>query len=79
MGRVTIDQNVEIQGSNRKRMIYPGCHKHGMSARASCSTGAATPHGDKAMKCRYAGVEWDDETMQRTMQAARRESGSLAM
>ncbi|MGH6636525.1 MAG: TldD/PmbA family protein [Gammaproteobacteria bacterium] len=30
-------------------------------------------HGDKAVKSRYAGVEWDDEAMQRAIQAARRD------
>ncbi len=30
-------------------------------------------HGDKAVKSRYAGIEWDDEAMQRRMQAARRD------
>ena len=31
MGRVTIDQNVETQGSNRKRMIDPGYDTHGIT------------------------------------------------
>ncbi|MGH8652012.1 MAG: metallopeptidase TldD-related protein [Gammaproteobacteria bacterium] len=34
-------------------------------------------HGDKAVKSRYAGVQWDPEAMQRKMQAARQDLAFL--